>query len=204
MHPQGRPPCVADVDEVGRLGVVHLDASVEVAGERRCEQRLELAVPGPPVEPARDQDRLARRRDAEPFELLDRGGERVAPRVTGRAGQRQLRSLDEEGGGAAARDERLERRAGEREAERVANGRGDVDDALRGPARPQHDAVVACVHDRDARSGRDRDPRHYGMCRYSRRNVSRKPRCGQKREASRFVTRQSSHDGVEAGRARAQ
>ena len=106
---------------------------------------------GAPVEPAGDENRLARRRDAEPLQFVDRGGECATARVARRSGQRQLRRLDDERRRAAARDERLERRAGEREAERVADGRGDVDDSSRGPARPQHDAV-ADVHDRDRAS----------------------------------------------------
>ena len=190
---QRRPAGVADVDEVGCLGVVDLDPAVEAPGERRREQRLELALARPPVEPAGDEDRLARRRDAEPLELVDRCGERIPAGIARRAGKRQLRRLDDERRGAPARDERFERGAREREAERVADGRGDVDDALRGPARPQHDAV-ARIHDRDARSGRDRDP-HQAVgwtSRRRRRCVGLKPRLGQKREASRFVERQSS------------
>ena len=60
VDPERRAARVADVDEVVRLGVVHLDPAVEAARERRRDQRLELALPGPPVEPAGDEDRLAR------------------------------------------------------------------------------------------------------------------------------------------------
>ena len=190
---QRRSAGVSDVDEVGRLGVVHLDPAVKAAGERRREQRLELALAGSPVEPAGDEDRLARGRDAEPLQLVDRGGERVAARIAGRARKRQLGRLDDERRRAAARDERLERRAREREAERIAYRGGDVDDALGGPPRPQHDAV-ARIDDRDARSGRDRNP-HQAVgwtSRRRRRCVGLKPRLGQKRDASRFVERQSS------------
>ena len=83
---QRRASGVADVDEVGRLGVVHLDPAVEAARERRGEQRLELALAGAPVEPAGDENRLARRRDAQPLELADRGGERVAAGSPGAPG----------------------------------------------------------------------------------------------------------------------
>ena len=184
------PSRVADVDEVGRLGVVHRDPTVEVARERRWSSASSSRWPARRLSPP--ATRIVWRVVGTPSRSssLDRGRECVAARIAGRSGQRQLRRLDDERRGAAARDERLERRAGEGEAERVADGRGDVDDAFGGAARPQHDAV-ADVHDRDPRAGRDRNPRHYGMWRYSRRNVSRKPRCGQKRDESRLVTRQS-------------
>ena len=74
------------MDEVGRLGVVDLDPPVEVARERRREQRLELALAGAPVEPAGDENRLACRRDSQPLELVDRGRERVAAGIAGRPG----------------------------------------------------------------------------------------------------------------------
>ena len=145
----------------------------------RGEQRFQLAVPGSPVEPAGDEDRLARTGHAEPLQLVDRrararsGAGRRAPPAAGSSGASTTSVAV-----PPRRDQRLERRAGEREAERVADGRGDVDDALRGRSRPQHDAV-ADVHDRDARAGRDRDPRHQAVgwtSRRRRRCVGRKPR----------------------------
>ena len=78
-----------------------------------------------------------------------------------------------------------------RGSERVAHGRAHVGDRLAGRRRPQHDRIVRRVDDGQARAEEQRDALHYGIDRYSRRNARRKPRCGQKREAQRFVIRQS-------------
>jgi hypothetical protein len=90
----------------------------------------------------------------------------------------------------AARHDALERLARERKAQRVAHGGGDVRDGVARRRRAQHHGVVARVDDGDPRAGEERDARQ-GSARYSRRNVRRNPRFGQKRDASRFVIRQS-------------
>ena len=54
-----RPPAgPAHLDEVRALGVVHLDPAVEPPGELGMHEELQLAVPGPPGEPAGDEQRL--------------------------------------------------------------------------------------------------------------------------------------------------
>ncbi len=66
-----RPASPTD-DELVRLGVVHLDPAAERTRGRRREQGLELAAPGPSLEPAGDEQRLPLRGDPQALELADR------------------------------------------------------------------------------------------------------------------------------------
>ncbi len=72
---------IAEMDEIRRFRVVHLDHAVEAAGGDRWKERLLLAVSRSAVEPSRDQDRLLLRPHAKPLELGERRRECLAPRV---------------------------------------------------------------------------------------------------------------------------
>ena len=80
-----------------------------------------------------------------------------------RARERQRRRLDDDRRAPAAGDERLERLAREREAERVAHRGAHVGDRLARRGRPQHDRVVGHVDDGQARAEEERDALHYGI-----------------------------------------
>ena len=165
VDPQRRPSGVGEVDEVGRLGVVHLDVAVEAPREGGRDERLELALARAPVEAAGDEDRLLPRRHAEPLELLDRRRERRPARVVLRARQRQLRRLDDDRRLPAA-PSRAPRAARRRAGSGARRGRPRRRrDRLGRRRRPQHERVLGRVDDRDARARQERDPRHYGMCR---------------------------------------
>ncbi len=192
VDPQRRATGAAEVDQVGRLGIVHLDLTPKAARRVRLDEHLELTLARSAVQPARDQNRLPLRRDAESLQLGDRRRKRLPARIVGRARHRQLGRLDDDRRPPAARDQRFERRAGEGKAERISHSRADVGDRLRRWRRAEHHRVLGRVDDGDAGARRDRDSDHYGMCRYSRRNVSRKPRPAQNRDASRLATRQSA------------
>ena len=102
--------------------------------------------------------RLPLVRDAASSQLVEHGRERLVSRIELRAGQRAARRgsttiVD----ATAARRERLERRSGEREAQRVAHGGRDVDDAGRRRRRAQDDVVVADRDEDDARAREERD-----------------------------------------------
>jgi hypothetical protein len=101
---------------------------VEAARVLGRYELFELAVTGPAVEAAGDQDRLALRPHTQPLELVDRRRERVLARIVWRAGERQLRRLDDERHAGARLRQRFERRARERKAKRIADGRADVCD----------------------------------------------------------------------------
>jgi len=80
-------------------------------------------------------------------------------RIRVRAGERQRPRLDDDGGASAAGCDRLERRPGEREPERVSHGSGCVDD-LRGRRRADDDVFVIDGDDDDARAREERYATH--------------------------------------------
>jgi hypothetical protein len=133
------------VDELRRGGVVHLDPSVEATRVLGVEQALELVVAGAAVEATCDEDRLALRPDAQALELVDGGGEGVAARVVECARQRQLGRLDDQCHTPFPCRQGLERRAGEREAERVADRGSDVGDRVAGQPWTEHSRAVRRV-----------------------------------------------------------
>jgi len=138
-------------------------ASREAGGDDA--EPLELA----PLRPARqaggDEQRLPLGRDPGPLELGRGGCQRGLPGVVHRARKRQRRRLDHDRRVPAARHERLEGLAREREAQRVAYRRAHVGDRLARRWRPQHDRVVGHVDDGQARAEEQRDALHYGMLR---------------------------------------
>ena len=83
-----------------------------------------------------------------------------AARVAEDARERQRRRLDDDGGPPAARRRLLERRAGQREAQRVAHRRADVLDRRGRRGRPEDDGVVGRVEVLDPRAREQRDARH--------------------------------------------
>ena len=113
-------------------------------------------------QPAGDDDRQPV--DAEPVELVRGRGDREMPRAERRCGDRQRRLLDHERRGAAARDELLERLAGEREAQRVAHRLRHVVEHLALGRRPEDDVVRARLGDDDPRVREQRDARHVLRC----------------------------------------
>jgi len=126
---------------------------------------------------------------AGPLQLVDDGEQRFLPRIGLDGGDGQRRVVDHDRRPPVRRDERLERLARKREANGIPHGRADLGDGLEWRRRPQDRRVLGQVHDHHPRSREDGDL--HGIERYSRRKVVRKPRLGQNREASRFVTRQS-------------
>jgi hypothetical protein len=182
-----------ELDQLGVLGVVDRDGTSEAAGEGGGDgaEGLEVALLGPAHQAGRDEQRLALRRYACALELRGRRRERVLARVVQRGREREGRRLDDDRRAAAAGDECLERLACEREAEGIANRRAHVGHLVARRRWAEHDRFVWHVDDYQARAEEQRDALHYGMDRYSRRKVVRKPRRGQNRDASRFVTRQS-------------
>src|SRR6266508_5999061 len=89
MDAQLHGTCSAYVDQVVSRDVVHLDVSVEPAGELRRDERLELLVSGAPSQSARDEQRLIPARDSEALEFGHRGCDRGLAWVAVGAGQRQ-------------------------------------------------------------------------------------------------------------------
>ena len=115
----------------------------------------------PAGEAGRDEDRLVAGRD--PDAARARRRPRRSRAGAGRAGHAGIGSA----GGSTTIVARVraarERSSGapvEREAERVADGRGDVGDALGRRRRAQHDGVVGRLRDDEARAREERDPRH--------------------------------------------
>ena len=177
-EPVDRP----DLDQGSVLDVVHLDAAVKSA--RQLVRAEPLALPParrPPLEAARDEERLPLGGDTQALELVHDGEQRVLARIGLRRGHRQGGMVEHDRRRAAGSDQSLQRLAREREADGVPNGRADLRHRLDRRRRPEHDRVVGHVDDRDPRSRQHRDL--HGMDRYSRRNVVRNPRFGQKREA---------------------
>ena len=121
---------VADRDELRALGVVHDHPAAEPAPEVGADERRDLVLPRAAGEAGGDEDRLLVERDACALELGDRARDCVHPRIVLRARERQCGRLDDERGRPAARRELLQRRARDREAERVAHGCVDVGDSL--------------------------------------------------------------------------
>jgi hypothetical protein len=142
---------VAEVDEVRALGVVHLDSTVEAAGELRRDEQLELAVSGLAAEAGGDEERLLLEGRAGAVELRHRRGDRGPARISKRPGDWKSRRLDDDRRASSARDERLEWLAGQREAERVPDGGRHVGDRLAGWRGHEHDVVVRRLHDGEPR-----------------------------------------------------
>ena len=147
-------------NEAGVLRVVNDDVSVEPARELARDETLELPLRRAPGEPARDEDGLVAARDAEALELVDDGADRELPRVGLRPRDRQRGRLDHDRRAVPTADERLERLAFEREAQRVPDGRADVRDPGLGRRRPQDDRVVGHARDEQLRAGEKRNPGH--------------------------------------------
>ena len=183
----------AEVDEVVALDVVDLHVPVEATRELVGDEARQQFVAGAAREAARDEQRLVPALDSQPLELLDRGGDRLLSRVALGAGQRQRRRLDDDRRAAAgARHERLERLARERETQGVSDRGAHVRDSDRGRRRPERKCVVVRGHDDEPRPGEHGNARHQAISLCTRRNVRSNPRCGQKRDESRFVSRQST------------
>ena len=151
----------AQVDEVVALDVVHFHVAVEAARELRRDEACELVVARAARQTARDEQRLVAALDPESLELLDRRSDRLLPRIPFRPRKRQSRGLDEDGRPAAvARDERLERLAGEWEPERVPHGGANVRNSDGRRRRAERERVVCGSHDDEPRPGEHRDPCH--------------------------------------------
>ena len=165
MNGQRRVPGRVQLDELRALGVVDLDGAVEAPRKAGGDdaQSLELAAVRPSRQARREEQRLALGRDAGSLELRRGGRECFLPRVVERAGERQCGRLDHDRRPPATGDERLERVAREREAQRIAHRGAHVGNGLAGRGRPQHDGVVGRVDDGQARPDEQRDPLHYAV-----------------------------------------
>ncbi len=157
----------AEIDEVGVLGVVYLDDSVKPPGELGRDELLELALAGAAREPSRDEEGLLFERDPGATELVHGRGDRDATWIARRPRDGEARWFDDDRRPSASRNERLQRRAGERKAQRVSDRGGDVCDRLDRRRRRQHDGVLARIDDRHARAGEDWDA-HYSFIAYAR------------------------------------
>ena len=147
-------------NELGRLRVVHLDPPTEAARQLGVDEGLHLSPARAALEPARDEDRLRLGRNPRTLELADGRRDRRLPRVGRRPRDGQRRRFDDDRRAPAARHERLERLAGEREAQRVAHGRRDVGDRLARRRRREHGGILVRVDDRDPGADEKRDARH--------------------------------------------
>ncbi len=152
IHPERRLRRVVEHGELGVLGVVDDDVTVEAAGEVARDEPFELALRRPPRKAARDEDRLVAARDSEPLELVDHRADRKLARIGRAARDRQCGRLDDDRRSPASAHERLERLSFEREAERVAYRRADVRDAHARRRRTEHDRVVRRGRDDELRA----------------------------------------------------
>ena len=143
MDPERPTTRLADVDEVRALGVVHFDAAMEPARELRGTSSSSSRWAALRARPAPRRAASGREGRAGAVELRHRRRDRGPARVSERSGDGKRRRLDDDRRPPAARDERLERLAGEREAKRVANRSSHVGDRLAGRRRSKHDVVVA-------------------------------------------------------------
>ncbi len=133
--------------------------SAEAPPEVGAEEEADLARRQPLMESRGDDDRQPLH--AESRELGNDRGDRFLARVGRGRWNGQMRWLDHQRRGAAARHEPLERRACEREAESFAHRRPDIDDRGARGGGPQDDTVARYVDDRDPRARKKRDPLHY-------------------------------------------
>jgi hypothetical protein len=124
------------------------------------DEQLELSMGGLARQAGRDEQGLPLERRARPVELRHRRRDRGPARISCRAWDRKRRWLDDDRRPTPARDERFERLAGEREAERVPNSSRDVDDRLPGRRGSDHDRVLSRLHDGESRAVRQRNPGH--------------------------------------------
>ena len=178
-------------DEVRRLGIVHLDRAAEAARELRRHELLDLALGRASRQAAGDEDRRAA-----PREYRARSSSSIATASAAARGSTGVPGIGCAVGSmtTVARPPRGTRlssgspASGKRSESRTAAATSATGIARR--RRREHDRVVVRIDDGDPRPGEERDAGQ-GSARYSRRNVVLKPRFGQKREASRFVTRQS-------------
>ncbi len=148
---------LAEIHEVGVLGVVHLDDSVKPPGELRRDELLELALAGASGQPSSDEEGLSLERDTGATELIHGRGDRRAPWIIRRPRDGEGRWFDDDRRPSASRNERLQRRAGERKAQRVTDRGGDVCDRFDRRTWRQHDPVLARIDDCHARAGEDWD-----------------------------------------------
>ena len=151
---------VSHGDEVGALGVVHFDASVEAARELGMDEQLEVAMPGLAAEPCGDEERLPLERRPRPVELAHSRRKRGPAWIPCRAGNRERRWLDDDCRPRPSRDERLERLTCQREAKRVPNGCRHVCYRLARGRRSEHDVLVGRFRDDESRPVRQGEPRH--------------------------------------------
>src|SRR3989442_5018559 len=121
--------------------------AVEAPRELRRDESFELLVPGAPGETPGYEQRLVPGRNPQSLELGHRRGDRGLTWIAIRAGERQVRRLDDDGRAGSASYEGLERLAGERETERVTDRCAHV--RLPGvprPPPPDHRIVRGGVH----------------------------------------------------------
>ena len=184
----------AQVDEVS-LDVVDDHPTTEATGEPGGDQRLEIAPPGLPLQTARDDDRQPVVVNAEQAELLHRRRERLPAGIDRRAGKGQGRQLDDDRRPAAARNDVAKRgpSSGKLSASLTAVGMSAIDSGggAGGASTTASSGALTISRRLPERSGIRALDGCYGIERWSLRNVWRKPRFGQNRDASRFVIRQS-------------
>ena len=138
----GCPASVAELDELLALGVVDDQPPAEAPAElgRRRAARSRAARAGGRARSRRGSSRARRRARSSSSTVAAIASWRGSGE---RRGERQVRQLDHDRRRAARRDELGERRAGEREAERLAGRGGDAveRELVAGRRRTQHDPV---------------------------------------------------------------
>ena len=145
-----------------RLAVVHDDLAAEVSCAVAAQEQLQLAAPRAAAEAAGDEHGDALARHAVPGELVEDGGEGVAARVVLDRGERHRRRLDDHGRASAARRDGLERRAGERVAERLDDGRLDIGERIERRRRREQRGAVRDRDEREPRARVEGDAEHAG------------------------------------------
>ena len=145
------------------LRIVHGDASPERASPRRREQALELALAIASSQAACDEERQLRVGDPAGRELVDRRGERRRAWILLRPGHRERRRLDDDRRTRSRPRESRERPPGEREPQRVADRRRDVDDLVRRRRWRQDDVLLGGRDEGDPGAGEHGNAAHAGI-----------------------------------------
>ena len=167
MDPERHASHLAELDEVGVLRIVHLDHPVKPPCELGRDELLDLALAGASCEASRDEECLPLEWDPGATELVHGRGDRGAPGIARRPGDGEGWRFDDDRRSSAPRNERLQRLAGERKAQRVTNRGRDVRDRIDGWRWRQHHRVLARVDDRHTRAGKDWNA-HYSFIAYAR------------------------------------
>lgn len=145
-------------DEIRPLRIVNFHTSREAPRQLRQDEMLEVLVPGAPSETSRDEDGLPLQCDPGTLELRNDSGERLLPRIPQGARDRQRQRLDDDRHAGSRWQELLQRRSGERKAERLLNGGPNIVQGLSRRWGPKDVRVVRQLDDLQPRADEKRNP----------------------------------------------